>query len=82
MLSPYSRIVRNSEALLSVSAQEYDVGRLAAQQAEKILFDGLKPGEIPVARMTEFLYLVNMAIARQLDLLPPAEFLEFADTVK
>ena len=81
VLSPYSRILRDSEALLSVSALEYDVGRLAAQQAEKILFDGLEPGDIPVARMTKFSYLVNMDVARQLDLLPPAEFLEFADTV-
>ena len=82
VLTPYSRILHNSEALLSVSAQEFDVGRLAAQQAEKILFGGLEPGDIPVARVMEFSYLVNMEIARELDLLPPAEFLEYADTVK
>jgi putative ABC transport system substrate-binding protein len=81
VLSPYSRIVRDSEALLSVSALEYDVGRLAAQQAEKILFDDQVPGDIPVARITKFSYLVNMAVARRLNLPPPPEFLEFADTV-
>ena len=81
VFSPYMRLVRNSEALLSVAAPYYDVGRLAAQQAEKILFDGLKPGDIPVARMTKFTYLVNMAVARQLDLLPPPAFLEIAETV-
>jgi putative ABC transport system substrate-binding protein len=81
LLSPYTRLVLESSALLAVAAPYYDVGRLAAQQAEKILFEGLQPGDIPVARMTKFSYLVNMAVARQLDLLPPPEFLEFADTV-
>jgi hypothetical protein len=31
--------------------------------------------------MTEFAYTINMAVARQLDLLPPPSFLEIAETV-
>jgi putative ABC transport system substrate-binding protein len=81
VLSPYMRLVRDAEALLSVAAPYYEVGRLAARQAEKILVEGQQPGDIPIARMTEFAYTINMAVARQLDLLPPPSFLEIAETV-
>ena len=33
------------------------------------------------ARMTKFAYTINMAVARQLNLLPPAKILETAETV-
>ena len=81
VLSPYERLVRRSQALLSVAARYHDVGRLAGRQAEKILVDGHVPGDIPVARMTEFAYVVNMEVARTLDLYPPVEILQFAETV-
>jgi len=82
VLSPYERLVQNSQALISISARYYDVGRLAAQQAEKILVGGQTPGDIPVARMTDFAYVVNMAVARKLSLFPPVEILQIAETVK
>lgn len=81
VLSPYERLVRKSQALLSISARYADVGRLAAQQAEKILVDGRVPGELPIARMTNFAYVVNMEVARKLNLFPPVEILQFAETV-
>ena len=81
VFSPYIRLVRTSDALLSVAASYYEVGRLAAQQAEKILVEGQTPGDIPVARMTAFTTLINMAVARQLDLMPPEALLEAAETV-
>jgi putative tryptophan/tyrosine transport system substrate-binding protein len=81
VLSPYERLVRESQALFSVAARYYDVGRLAGAQAKKILVDGMAPGDIPVARMTDFAYVVNMEIARKLNLYPPVEILQFAETV-
>jgi putative tryptophan/tyrosine transport system substrate-binding protein len=81
VLSPYERLVRESQALLSVAARYYDVGRLAGAQAEKILSDGMVPGDIPVARMTDFAYVVNMEVARKLNLYPPVGILQFAETV-
>ncbi len=81
VLSPYERLVRNSQALLSISARYTDVGSLAGQQAEKILIDGSVPGDLPVARMTDFAYVVNMDVARKLNLYPPVEILQFAETV-
>jgi len=81
VLSPYERVVRDSHGLLSIAARFYDVGRLAAQQAEKILVGGQTPGDIPVARMTDFAYVINMAVARKLNLFPPVAVLQFAETV-
>ncbi len=82
VLSPYERLVRDSDALLSIAARYQDVGRLAGMQAEKILVEGLTPGDIPVAAMTEFAYVINMETARRLKLFPPIEILQFAETVK
>lgn len=82
VLSPYERLVRNSHALLSISARYTEVGKLAGLQAEKILVQGKSPGDIPVLRMTKFAYVVNMEVAKKLNLFPPVAVLEFAETVK
>lgn len=81
VLSPYERLVRNSQALISVAARYYDVGRLAATQAEKILVGGEVPGELPVARMTDFAIVINMQVARKLKRFPPIDLLQIAETV-
>lgn len=81
VLSPYEALVRKSHALLSVSARYADVGELAAQQAEKILFEGATPGDLPVIGVKEFAYVINMTTARKLNLFPPIEVLKYAETV-
>jgi len=81
VLSPYERLVRESQGLLSIAARYQDVGRLAGQQAERILIDGETPGNIPVAHVTDFAYVINMEVARKLNLFPPVEILQFAETV-
>nr|WP_246590170.1 ABC transporter substrate-binding protein [Marinobacterium ramblicola] len=81
VLSPYESQVRESDALMSVSARYYQVGLLAGELTEKILMEGVSPGDLPVARMTEFAYVVNMAVARRLELFPSVEILQFAETV-
>ncbi|MDQ0323635.1 putative ABC transport system substrate-binding protein [Pararhizobium capsulatum DSM 1112] len=82
VLSPYEHLVTESNALMSVAARDYDVGRLAARQASKILVDGAQPGDLPVLAMEEFAYLVNMRVAKQLNLFPPVEFLQFVEKVE
>ncbi len=81
VLSPYESLVRDSEALISVAPRYYDVGRLAGEQAEKILVDGAKPGELPVARMTSFAIVINMDVAKKLKRFPPIDLLQVAETV-
>jgi putative ABC transport system substrate-binding protein len=81
VLSPYEALVRKSQALLSVSARYADVGVLAAQQAQKILFEGATPGDLPVIGVKQFAYMVNMTVARKLNLFPPMDVLKYAETV-
>ncbi len=81
ILSPYERLVRNSQALISIAAPWYDTGRLAGAQAEKILIGGATPGDLPVARMTDFTFVINMDVARKLNLPPPLDLLQIAETV-
>lgn len=66
---------------MSVSARYYQVGWLAGQLTGQILKEGKVPGALPVARMTEFAYVVNMAVARKLRLFPSVDILRFAETV-
>jgi ABC-type uncharacterized transport system substrate-binding protein len=80
VLSPYEDLVRNASALLSVSSRYYEVGRLAGEQAEKILA-GTPAGELPVARMTNFAIVINMQVAKKLKLFPPLDLLQIAETV-
>lgn len=82
VLSPYEHLVTESNALMSVASRDYDVGKLAATQASKILLDGIQPGELPVLPMEEFAYLVNMRVAKRLNLFPPVEFLQFVEKVE
>lgn len=81
VLSPYEALVRKSQALMSVSARYADVGALAAQQAQKILFEGATPGNLSVIGVKQFAYMVNMTTARKLNLFPPMEVLKYAETV-
>jgi putative ABC transport system substrate-binding protein len=81
VLSPYERLVRESQALISVAARYYEVGRLAGTQAEKILAGGVAPGDLPVVRMTNFAVVINMDVARKLKLFPPLDLLQIAETV-
>lgn len=82
MLSPYEQLVRKSQALISVAARYYEVGRLAGAQAEKVLVGRVVPGDLPVARMTNFAVVINMGVAKKLKLFPPLDLLQVAETVK
>jgi putative ABC transport system substrate-binding protein len=81
VVSPYEELVREHQALLSIAARLEDVGRLAAEQALKILRDGAKPGDLPLVRATDFAYVVNMEVARKLGRFPPFAFLQVAEVV-
>jgi len=82
VLSPYEHLVSESQALMSVAARDYDVGKLAGEQVAKILKEGAKPGDMPVVAVEKFAYLVNMRVAKKLNLYPPVEFLQFVEKVE
>jgi putative ABC transport system substrate-binding protein len=81
VVSPYEPWVRDDEALLSIAARLEDVGRLAAEQALRILRDGATPGDLPIVRATDFAYVVNMDVAKRLGRFPPFAFLQVAEAV-
>lgn len=81
VLSPYEELVRESQALISIAARARDVGRAAAEQVLRILRDGAVPGELPIERVTDFAYVVNMNVARKLDIFPPVDLLQVAETI-
>lgn len=81
IVSPYESLVREQQALLSIAARYYDIGRLAADQALRILRDGATPGDLPIVQATDLAYVVNMAVARKLNLIPPFAFLMVAEVV-
>lgn len=82
VLTPYEHMVSSSKALMSVAARDYDVGRLAGDQVRRILVEKIQPGNLPVLAMEEFAYLVNMRVAKALNLYPPVEFLQFVEKVQ
>jgi putative tryptophan/tyrosine transport system substrate-binding protein len=81
VLSPDPHPVTHSQALMSVTARDYDVGKLAGEQAVKLL-KGAKPGDLPVLAIDHFAYLVNMKVAKKLNLYPPAAFLQVVEKVE
>ncbi len=81
VLSPYEELVRESQALVSIAARAYDVGRVAAEQVLKILRDGAIPGDLPIEKVTHYAYVVNMEVARRLNIFPPVEILQVAETI-
>jgi putative ABC transport system substrate-binding protein len=82
VLSPYQNTVTDSSALLSVAARYEDVGKLAGEQALMILKEGKRPGDLPVRSVSKYTYLVNMKVARQLNLYPSVEILQFAQLIE
>ncbi len=82
VLSPYENTVTDSNALLSVAARYEDVGKLAGEQALMILKEGKKPGDLPVRSVSRYTYLVNMKVAKRLNLYPSVEILQFAELIE
>ncbi len=79
--SAYDSMVTESDALISVSNKYYRVGQLAANQAEKVLFEGVEPGQLPIAELQSYSITINMDVARQMSLYPPIQLLRFAELV-
>lgn len=79
--SAYEVMVTKSQGLLAVANRYYNVGRLAASQAEKVLFSNIKPGDLPIASLNRYSIFINMAVARQLKAFPPIQLLKLAELI-
>jgi putative ABC transport system substrate-binding protein len=74
--------VVDSNALLGLVSKYYDVGKLTAVQAERILVDHTHPADIPIESLSRFSLIVNMAVARRLELYPPMSLINIVNVVK
>lgn len=74
-------IVRNEQALFSLSSSYYGIGRLTGVKAAQILVEGMAPGDIPVETLKRFSLVINIATAKALAFYPPLNLLNFAEIV-
>lgn len=79
--SAYDVMVTESDGLIAVANKYYNVGRLAANQANKVLFEQSVPGDLPIAELSRFSMFINMDVARNLSLYPPIQLLRFAELI-
>lgn len=74
--------LRDGSALFGLVAGYQNVGRLTAHKVARILYHRVKPAALPIETPGTYSYLVNMDVARQLDMMPPARVLQFAEQIK
>jgi putative ABC transport system substrate-binding protein len=73
--------IRQGGALVGLISRYYSVGQLAASKAVRILRDGEPAGGIPIETLKRFSLIINLPVARKLDLYPPIEMLNYAEVL-
>lgn len=73
--------IREGGALVALISRYYSVGQLAASKAMKVLRKEVPIGEIPIETLKRFSLIINMPVAKQLDLYPPIEMLNYAEVL-
>lgn len=73
--------IRQGGALVGLISRYYSVGQLAASKAVRILRDGASPAELPIETLKRFSLIINLPVAKQLDLYPPIEMLNYAEVL-
>lgn len=81
LATAYEALVRDSDALIALANAYYNVGQLAARQAERILVEGATPGDLDVVGLDRFTVLINIDTAAKLDLYPPMLLLRYAEII-
>lgn len=71
-----------SQAVLGFVSRYFLVGKLAGAQAARILVDGERPEDLPVASLARFLLLIRMSAALDLEFYPPLSLLRIAEVVE
>jgi putative ABC transport system substrate-binding protein len=74
--------LRDGRALYGLVAGYNIVGRLTAHKAAQILYHRVKPAALPIETPGSYSYLVNMDVARQLGMMPPARVLQIAEQIR
>lgn len=81
VLSPYENLVHDSHAYMSIASRDFNVGQLAGARALEVLSSDRSAGTFPVVAMEEFAFVLNAAVAKELELFPPIDVLQFFEVV-
>lgn len=73
--------VRSGGALAGLVSRYYSVGQLAGSKAADILRGQKTVRDVPVETLKRFSLMVNMQAARQLQLYPPIDLLNYAEVI-
>lgn len=79
VFSTGEKVLVEGNGLLGLIGSLRSIGQVSAYQAERILSGGARPEDLPTARLSRFTLMVNMPVARQLELYPPMTILHFAE---
>jgi putative ABC transport system substrate-binding protein len=73
--------IRQGGALVALISRYYSVGQLAASKAAKILRKEAIVEDIPIETLKRFSLIINMPVAKQLELYPPIDMLNYAEVL-
>lgn len=73
--------IREGGALTGLISRYYSVGQLAGQKAVAILAEGADPGQLPIETLNRFALIINMSVARALEVYPPLTMLDYAELI-
>ncbi|MES2127880.1 MAG: ABC transporter substrate-binding protein [Pseudomonadota bacterium] len=82
VFSPSETMLRDGNALFGLVASLDQVGRLAAYKAALILQRERAPNTIPIETLVRFSYLVNLDVAKQIQLFPPMKVIDVAEVLR
>jgi putative ABC transport system substrate-binding protein len=73
--------IRQGGALVALISRYYSVGQLAASKAVKILKKEVPVEDVPIETLKRFSLIINMPVAKKLDLYPPIDMLNYAEVL-
>ncbi len=59
----------------------YEVGQFTAYKAEQILWGKRAPQSIPIETLKRFSFIVRLAVAKQIKVLPPLALFNYAEFI-
>jgi putative ABC transport system substrate-binding protein len=79
--STYEVMVTKAGGLIAVANRYYNVGKLAAQQARKVLFEGAISEELTIPSLCRYSIFIIMGSARKLEAYPSIQLFRLAELI-
>jgi putative ABC transport system substrate-binding protein len=74
--------IMDAGALAGLISRYYSIGQFTAYKASQILFNKQAPRNVPIETLTQYSFLIRMAVAKQLQLIPPLAMFDSAEFVQ